>query len=590
MSTAPVPGPAFLALSVAPGREAPDLRDVVRLLGGGTVTSHAGGMVVLRLGMSDPAENPDGTDVDLLSLAPRRHERALDARGVKELFVAGDRPDTREVLPPFAAAAYQPGSGLTVAADPLGYRHVYHREDDGWTAVSTSARALAACRPSGIDRRAVGTQTLLGWHVGLDTPFAKVRKLPPGATITLRAGELRMDAPRTAVRTERRELDDAVAEAADVLRGHVHAVLEDHPDIVLQLTGGQDSRVLLGAIEPARRRGMEVMTLASPGNPDAEIAAALARRFGMHHRTIDLDGLEGLDPHEAHALAVAAAARLDCSANPIALASVAWAEAQLDQRPRLAGLGGEVARGFYYLGPYRDMPVTLSRVRRLAEWRMFTNEAVPAGVLDPRFVSRTRSDTLELLFETFTGHSASWFEATDEFYLMERMHRWSGVLASTTALDRITINPMLDDRFLTIARSLHPRDKQNSLFLSRLSCALDEELSSIPLDGRPAPQVFARPGLANRARLAASTANKVVGKARQRLSGVGRPPAGAAVITPKIAEYYRGTSTALDGVRELGVFRTEWLDDVVRGTCQPDPASTAMLVNLEVLAAALNPG
>ena len=590
MTTVSASGPGFLALSVESGRDAPDVRDAVRVMGGDAVVRNVDGVVVVRADVPDPPARPDGTVVDLLSLAPRRHEQALDVDMVARLFGRPGGPDTREILPPFAAAVSHPKYGLTVAADPLGYRQVYHRSGDGWAAVSTSARALATCGPSGADRRALGTQALMGWQVGLHTPFEAVRKLPPGASLTLRGGAAQLEPAPPADRSGRPGLDRAVADAAAVLRAHVHAVIEDHPDLILQLTGGQDSRILLGAIAPARRKGLEVMTLASPGNPDADIAAALARRFGMIHRTVDLDGLRDVDPEEAHDLATAAAVRLDCSANPIALASVSWAEAQLDRRPRLAGLGGEFARGFYSLGPYRAAPVTRARVRRLAEWRMFTNESVPDEVLDPRFASRARSDTIDLLSDTFAGYGSSWFEATDEFYLMERMHRWSGVLASTTALDRITINPMLDDRFLAVARSLHPRDKQNSLFLSRLSCFLDEELSSIPLDGRPAPRVFAYPDLANRARLAASTAQKIAGKARQRLARAGRPAAGTSALTPKIAEYYRGSGDALAGVRELGFFRSEWIDDVIRGRATPDPASAAMLVNLEVLTSALRPG
>jgi asparagine synthase (glutamine-hydrolysing) len=384
-------------------------------------------------------------------------------------------------------------------------------------------------------------------------------------------------------------IEVAVDRAAAMLRGHVSAVLDDHPDVVLQLTGGQDSRVLLGAVEPARRRGLQVMTLASPGNPDAEIAASLAQRFGMRHRIIDLAGLADVDPDEAHAMAVAAARRLDGSANPIAEASISWAESRMDQQPRLAGLGGEVARGFYYIGPFRDVPVTRSRVQRLAEWRMFTNDSMSDQALDPAFAAQAKEHALDLLFHAFAERATSWFTATDEFYLLERMHRWSGVVASTTSMDRITINPMLDDRFLTIVRGLHPREKQNSLFLSRLSCALDAELSAIPLDGRPAPRIYARPTIPNRVRRAASTGQKIAGKVRQRLATEGRPPAGADLLTPRIADYYRANPGALAPVRDLGLLSARWLDMMVAGATPLDPGSAAMLVNLEVIADAVSP-
>jgi asparagine synthase (glutamine-hydrolysing) len=591
MTAALLSAPGFLVVSIAAGATGPDLHNVERVLGAGTGTSRTSDTVVFRAGTGDATHSAGRSTIDLLSRAPRRHEHPLNVDDVQRILQQRDPEALRELLPPFAAVSHDRQSGEVVAAtDPLGYRHLYARAGDGWAAVSTSARALAACEPKGIDNNGVGMQALLGWQVGLDTPFNGVRKLPPGATALLQRGELTVTDPQVGrVRPVTLPISTAVDRAAAMLRANVSAVLDDHPDVVLQLTGGQDSRVLLGAIEPARRRGLEVMTLASPGNPDAEIAASLAQRYGMRHQIIDLAGLADVDPEEAHAMAVVAARRLDCSANPVAEASIAWAESRIEQHPRLAGLGGEVARGFYYVGPFRDVPVTRSRVRRLAEWRMFTNESMARQALDPGFATAARERAVDQLFHIFEGHGRTWFAATDEFYLLERMHRWSGVVASTTSMDRITINPMLDDRFLTIARGLHPRDKQNSLFLSRLSCALDTELSDIPLDGRPSPRIYAQPTATNRIRRASSTGQKIVGKVRQRLAREGRPPAGADLLAPKIAEYYRAHPDALSPVRDLGLLSPIWLDATLNGAAELDPGSAAMLVNLEVIADAVRP-
>ena len=70
-------------------------------------------------------------------------------------------------------------------------------------------------------------------------------------------------------------------------------------------------------------------------------------------------------------------------ADPLAHAALAMAEARAQPGVRISGLGGEVARGFYYFGRPRTTPVTRQRVERLARWRMFTNESVPADALDP---------------------------------------------------------------------------------------------------------------------------------------------------------------------------------------------------------------
>lgn len=585
--TLPLPGPGFLAISVAPWTKSPDLAAAERALGGVIHRQIRGTLTILR--NANPAVDQAAADhtVDLLSLAPRRHEHAVSLAEVGTLLGSRDPGRLRDVLPPFAAVSVDRAGNLVAAADVLGYRHLYLRSGNGWAAIATSARALAACAPTKVDRSGLALQSLLGWQVGTGTPFAEVRKLEPGAIVTLDAGRITIDAPEPRRPETRCDIGVAVLEAAAMLREHVAAVLDDHPDIMLQLTGGQDSRLLLGAIEPARRAGLSAMTLASPGNPDATIAADLAWRYGMSHQVIDLGGLESVTPEQAHTLAVAAARRLDCSANPIAVASVAWAESRAEQRPRLAGLGGEVARGFYYFGPMRDVPVTRERVRRLADWRMFTNESADRTTLDERFAERAHEDAVEALYVAFASRGRTWPTATDEFYLLERMHRWSGVVASTTVQERITINPMLDDRFLTIARGLAPRAKNGSLFLGQLSCALDRELSSIPLEGRPAPEVYANPTIANRALLGLHTAHKVSRKVRQRIARQGRPPVGAAVLAPKVAAHYREDPHALDGIRELEVFRPEWLDCLTHGTAILDPGTAALLVNLEVVADAI---
>src|SRR5262249_42063682 len=154
---------------------------------------------------------------------------------------------------------------------------------------------------------------------------------------------------------------------------------------------------------------------------------------------------------------------------------------------------------------------------RLAGCRMLPTDGVGAAGLDPDCAGWARPAAMAELYRIFAGYGPDWLTATDEFYLGQRMHRWAGVLATATCLERTVVNPMLDDRFLDLARSLRPRDKQNSRFLSRLSVALDAELSAIPMDGRPAPQVYARRGPRHSAALATMTARKIGGKLRQRV-------------------------------------------------------------------------
>jgi len=575
----------FLALSTREGQSAPPGLDAAAEALGGPVARRVtvGGLTLVLVGVE--AANLGGVQrTAVLARGPRRHEDDLTPAGAGELLA--DTGRRHQALPPFAVVGWNERSGEIVAAvDRLGFRHLYARTADGWSALSTSARALAALDPSGVDRVAMAAQSMLGWQLGNRSPFADVSVAPAGSAVSLDAGQLAATGAAGSEDGPWLGLDETVSAAATLLRGYLGAFLDDHPDAVLQLTGGQDSRILLGAIPPARRRGLRVMTLAVQGSADLEIARDLTRRYGMDHDVIDLDGLDELDPDAAHALATDAARKLECSADPLAFASVAFAEAKLEPRPRLSGLGGEVTRGFYYLGPARSVPVTARRVRRLADWRLFPNEAVPADVLDPAFADWARERTLRELTTILIGYGPDWLTATDRFYLHQRMHRWAGVLASATCLDRPVVNPMLDDRFLELAARLRPRDKQGSRFLARLSVRLDEQLSALPLDGRPAPVVYAQPSLRNTATLAAMTGGKITGKVRQRVRRVGRPPVGGEVLAAKVGEHYRDHPAALEAVARLRVVRPDWLAQVAEGRIALGPAAAAMLVNLEVATA-----
>jgi asparagine synthase (glutamine-hydrolysing) len=432
-------------------------------------------------------------------------------------------------------------------------------------------------------------QSLLGWQLGQRTLFGGVDKLAPGDLAILANGRVSVRSFRQAQHGVAGDLDGSVDEAATMLREYLGGFLDDHPDAVLQLTGGQDSRLLLSAIPSARRRGLRCLTLGLPGNPDVVIAGELARRYGMVHEVLTLDGIDDLAPDEADRLCLQAARRLECMADPLAHAALSFAEGRAQSGARLSGLGGEVARGFYYLGPATSAPVTRKRVERLTRWRMFANESVSPDAMDPAFVAWAREFAVNEVFALSVATGHDWMEATDDFYLEQRMQRWAGVTETAVCFNRVVSNPMLDDRFITIARSLSPRDKRNSMFLSRLQLALDEELARVPLDGRPAPVAYTSKSVGNSARQIASTLGKAAKKARQRTAKANRPPAGGEILARKVVEHWRSDPALLDPLRPVGIFREAWIDQVLAGEVDPAASAVTLMTNLRVAAESLLP-
>ena len=565
--------PGFLAMH----RDDPGLGRVVGSQVG--VTTRACGAASLAWwGLTSPTE-PPSTFV-LSRVARTAHGRIPPSEIVERM--SHDPSTLTPLLPPFAAVRGTE-SGVTMVADSMGFRQLYHGTPgaDGQPVLSTSALLAGWARASELDPTAVAVQSLLGWQLGQRTLFRGVEKLAPGAVAHLDELGVRVTAPTPAAETAI-TLEQAVSDAATLLRSSLNALLDDHPDAVLQLTGGQDSRLLLSAIPVARRRGLRAMTLGVPGSGDVIVARRLAERYGVRHEVHGLETLEGLSGAEAWDLARHAAIRLDGMSDPLALAALSVVESQFDQGVRISGLGGEVARGFYYMGAVRERAFTSKDAERLAAWRMFVNEAVEPRLLNAEFSAWARATADNEVAKVMEAAGGEWFSATDELYLRHRMQRWAGNTDTAVGYTRIVINPMLCQQFLRIASQLPPEAKAQSRFLARLQMELDPELGRIPLEGRPPPAATAHPGVLASALGAASTGRRLAGKVRQRVLRGNRAPAGGFLLAGKIVEHWREHPELVTSAQLFEFVRPQWIDEMLDGDITPRPSSVAFLTNLIV--------
>jgi len=521
-------------------------------------------------------------DAVLLSAGARRDGR--DAAAGEVLSSLDDPQSSTRYSSPYAAM--RPArEGIQIAVDPLGFRQMYGRITGDVVAVSTSARALSVLTGDApLNHEAVALQSQLGWQLGNQTLIRGVEVLPDTGIVD---GTGYSPNPRPAV--EARPTNNAVRDAADLLRGLMGRYLDEHPDAELQLTGGLDSRIILAAIPPSRRSGLRAMTLRAPESDDAAIAADISARYGLTHEVKDLSAPDWLDAPAAFEMCLAAAQRIEASADPIARAAVDLAEGALDDRPRIEGLGGEVARGFYYLGSPRWSRITDGRIRQLASWRLFANESVSADVFTTEFGQWASESALQQVGTTLRSESESdWFEAVDGLYLHQRMRRWAGALASATCLERVKFNPMLDASFLSIVHTLTPAEKQNAVFLARVLVELDPALADIPLDGRPSPALIASRALPGRILGVRSRLTKAARKVRGRLTGSVAPPAGGEALATLVVAHLRSDGDAIDALAAHDFISAQWLARFVDGRVTPSVATCSFLMN--VLASGPRPG
>ncbi|GIF13764.1 hypothetical protein [Actinoplanes teichomyceticus] len=578
---------SFLAVSGASAAAPPPA--VLAHLGAPLVRATDGGWVA----MSDPDPDDRVGDGFTVRLGRTARTRAGDVStaALGELLRDGAEVDgapLAALVPPFAAAHRDgPAAPIVTATDWLGFQQLFWWQGAGVAAVSTSALALAELAGAGLDRPALAVQSLVGWQVGLRTLFDGVGKVPAGCLAILDDGRvtlhryveesLALDGPPLSV-------EAAAAEQAELMVEFHRAYLRDHPDAVLQLTGGQDTRVLLAAIPAELRAGLAALTLDVHGGTDSRFAHRLAAMTGMKLHVHWLDESPAVTPAEAYELAVRAARALDGMASPLALAPLLRAESQLDQGHRLSGLGGETCRGFYYFGQPANAVTGPKLIEKLATWRLYANEAVETAALAPDFAASARADALDLITASFEGYPSQWLPATDHFYLYQRMQRWSGAHGSVAAASRHFVNPMFDRRFIQLAHAVRPEDKRHGLLTGRLITLLDPALAAVPLDSGLLPNRLGRPGLAARTAAYRVTARKAARKIRQRLRGQGRPQLGAAEMAALVVAHWRAEPDLTAPLRATGLIHGTWLDDMLAGRATPAPATVAFLTNLLAVA------
>jgi asparagine synthase (glutamine-hydrolysing) len=492
------------------------------------------------------------------------------------------------LVPPFAAVSCTgPDAPVVAVTDQLGYRQLYWCQGDGWAGLSTSSLALARCLGAGFNAENLAARSLLGFHLGGATPFSEVQKLGPAGICALARGAVYLGSYSDVASVTRQDglpLSERVHATAQLLSEIISRHVEEDPGLVLQLSGGLDSRVQLAAVPPKLRAGLRTLTVHDRGSKDIGVAEHLAARDKFEHRAFSLEPIVKLDPVSAYTLVRRAALRYDCSGDPVAQGVLDWAESQIGDETRMHGFGGEIARGFYYAGQRQQERATPTLVNRLARWRMFVNDAIETACLAPHLRAQVRDMTLRQLRDIFAEYRCDWLTATDQFYLRERMARWVGTGLSVGCVERTLISPLLDPRFVGLARGAPPADKRGSQFMARVLRELDPQLARIPLESGYVPMEMAARGLMARRRSATVTGRKVVSKMRQRIVRTARPGAGTPLLAGRVLDHWRARPDLLGDIAGTGLIDEAWISQLLAGQHTADAATVAFLVNLQTAA------
>jgi hypothetical protein len=178
-----------------------------------------------------------------------------------------------------------------VVPDRLCTQPIHHTRDGDRLVIGPEVKALGAVlgKAPALSHEGVVGFLSAGYNVGVQTLFAGVERLELGKMLEIdlaqrracarRFWKLDFDAPDKL--TRRREAEDALYDA--VVRGH-RILLSDAPQFQILLSGGADSRAMLGVCSQlGMLPGKAVTWGLLPDTPrsDASISRALAARFGV---------------------------------------------------------------------------------------------------------------------------------------------------------------------------------------------------------------------------------------------------------------------------------------------------------------------
>lgn len=386
---------------------------------------------------------------------------------------------------------------ITMITDLLGSLHVYVARQGACIAVSTSALVLAALfeRPW----NPVACREFLATGTVFETRslFEGVEKLGPASVFEMdRAGLKRLTTywDLSSVMYDRAPRRGDVPSLAESLCEAVGTVLGAFRRAVLDLTGGFDSRAILGAALKTSG-AWETVVVGSHDDPDVQTANMIAAKFKLRHRHQNLPEDWDLNWWSR---AKTALPLCDGECNILEYARV------LEHHEKLAGefdlsvngSGGEICKGYWWelLYPFLGRRGHFDE-RRVAAGR-FAFAPAGADLLSSRFDDDIVDHFAGIIRRANAGFGDHPNTAKmDNVYLTLRMQRWQGRIASSTMRIWPCISPFLMRGPMEAALSAPPPLRVRHRMSRRLIEHFDPKLAALPLaQGYPALPL--RPGTA----------------------------------------------------------------------------------------------
>lgn len=335
----------------------------------------------------------------------------------------------------FTARLTDSPPSLEIQTDLLGMEQVYYaREGRGWllsNSVHLIEAAMGESQP--LDPLGVSLYLSIGWAGADRTLRRDIKVIPAAQRWTWQPGSesptCRTYAPMSAWLTSSRgERPDSVV---DRLSGELlelcHAVSNSFGVVECPLTAGRDSR-LLAVLLTHEQLPAHYYTSGNPSSTDVKVGQSIAQRYNLSHRLNAITSENVVSDWDAASRLYVA--RNDALSSLWQLASTLTMPQQIDQlQVTLWGIGGEIARGFYY-EPELFLP---GRHSKRAKSVLASKLLLKHGGLLRQETSAISEAYIGEFVDSAALDGFSPVDALDLFYAYQRVGRWAGSNARLTA-------------------------------------------------------------------------------------------------------------------------------------------------------------
>lgn len=375
---------------------------------------------------------------------------------------------------------------VCLITDVIGSCHAFMRTTAGGIALAGSSLLLAGLGKVELDPVACQEFVRVGVMYEDRTLYREVRKLGPATVFNFAHGALQTQQRYWNIgelaqrRLNANEATTALWESSQVA---VRKIASGGQRIVCDLTGGYDSRALVAVLLGA---GVDFSTTVSgaPDSADVRVSCELAQLTGLPHEVQAPGEALGIR-HLNDALTLT-----DGEYDVVEYARILQTHRRLMQRfdISLNGSFGEVARGYWWelLFPHTGARAPL-HAELLARKRFAatdTGAALFAPALRVNLVAHFTGVIARLNADLSTAPNTLQMDHT---YLMLRMQRWQGRIASSTDQLWPCVSPFLFRSVLEVMLCAAPGVRKRSLLVRKMLAQFQPKLARHPLEhGYPA--------------------------------------------------------------------------------------------------------